>query len=100
MSANDIYRIEEREDGSFDLYHSDSENYPSDKPLVKGLSLKEATRVCDENPAEYGYYIAWIDDKDDDPDDLWSQDFDDLDQDFDKLLDILNADDDEDTVAV
>ena len=65
MSANDIYRIEEVGDGRFSLYHHDIEGFPA-KPLVVGITLKEATRICTDDPAEYGYYIAWIDDRESD----------------------------------
>lgn len=67
MSADDIYRIEEEAEGKdiFSVYHHGIEDYPRE-PLVVGITLKEATRICTDDPAEYGYYIAWIDDRESD----------------------------------
>ena len=93
MSLDDVYRIEELEEGQdlFSVYHHDVEDYPRE-PLVVGVSLKEATRFCDEQPAEYGYYIAWIDGRDDpntnDSDASWK----DVADDFDKLLGVDDDD--------
>ena len=65
MSANDVYRIEERTDGLFDVYHDDADSLPRIRGRVaKALALKDATSWCGKFPAEYGYYIAWLDDQD------------------------------------
>ena len=96
MSLDDVYRIEELEEGQdlFSVYHHDVEDYPRE-PLVVGVSLKEATRFCDEQPAEYGYYIAWIDGRDDpnanDSDASWK----DVADEFDKLLEVDDEVDDD-----
>ena len=64
VSTNDIYRIEEEKDGSFCIYHEDAEGDGPSVYIGNGTNLRDATRLCDEAPAEYGYYIAWVDDRD------------------------------------
>ena len=103
MSTDDIYRIEELEDGRFSVYHYGVEDYPRE-PLVVGVSLKAATWICDNEPAEYGYYIAWIEDREDDDDveaELRGLDCDDdaswkdVADEFDKLLEVDDEVDDD-----
>jgi hypothetical protein len=65
MSANDIYRIVERKNGDWVVYHDDADedSDPNPHPQAVRQSLKAATEVCNERPAEYGYYIEWLDKK-------------------------------------
>ena len=63
MSENTYWLITERADGLFDLSRSWAEADIANPEIPSyrrnALSLKQATKIADQDPAEYGYWIQW-----------------------------------------
>ena len=61
MSENTYWLITERFDGLFDLSRHWAED--DEQELVSyhhnAITLKQATAIADQDPAEYGYSIQW-----------------------------------------
>lgn len=61
MSQDDTYVIRESKPGRFVLFHVNGDSEESSWRLIsKGLTLREAIRIAQSDPAEYNVWVEFL----------------------------------------